>query len=653
MRPDYRSDIDGLRAIAVLLVVVFHAFPKYAPAGFIGVDIFFVISGFLISTLIYKDFNAGSFTLIGFYGRRIRRIFPALVVVVVSCTLVGAFILFPDEYRSLGIHIAGGAGFASNFLLLSETGYFDEAADLKPLLHLWSLGIEEQFYLVWPAVILLCARWRKDPFAVAALVFLGSFAWNVILSKTSPSAAFFLPTTRFWELMLGCLLASLVSRDQPHAGGFFGFRPLGGPQGPNIREVTACGGIALLMLSAVLIDKGQIWPGWWALLPTGATALLIVAGPTTIVARNILSNRVLVYIGLISFPLYLWHWPLLSFARIFHIREPTVLVKIAVVVAAFGLAAFTYQFIERPIRFGRPTSVKIVGSAVALGAAACIGFLIYVNAGFPQRYSPTARNLVPAPISPVATGCQQAKKDSVVLGAACYSNDKSDAPRVVLWGDSHASDLHHGFQDIRGRLGIFDLSTYFAHGCPPILSFNSAQAVHCRSFNDFVFQEISKIRPRTVVMAGRWELYRGINGWGLLEDDAIRSTISRLKSMGVSRVVVIGQLPLWFGSPWRIRARLLRTEPLRLLSGKIAIPVRDKSYLRPSTIQSDERMRAAVSGTGAIFVSPITTLCNRDGCLLVPDDGSDSPIGRDADGHLTPIGSRYFVDTNSSVLFEP
>ena len=212
MRPDYRSDIDGLRAIAVLLVVVFHAFPKYAPAGFIGVDIFFVISGFLISTLIYKDFNAGSFTLIGFYGRRIRRIFPALVVVVVSCTLVGAFILFPDEYRSLGIHIAGGAGFASNFLLLSETGYFDEAADLKPLLHLWSLGIEEQFYLVWPAVILLCARWRKDPFAVAALVFLGSFAWNVILSKTSPSAAFFLPTTRFWELMLGCLLASLVSR---------------------------------------------------------------------------------------------------------------------------------------------------------------------------------------------------------------------------------------------------------------------------------------------------------------------------------------------------------------------------------------------------------------------------------------------------------
>ena len=388
--------------------------------------------------------------------------------------------------------------------------------------------------------------------------------------------------------MLGCLLASLVSRDEPSAAGLFGFKPLdclSGLQGPKIREVAACCGIALLLLSVVLIDKGRIWPGWWALLPTSAAALLIVAGPTTIVARNILSNQVLVYIGLISFPLYLWHWPLFSFARIFHIREPTVLVKAAAIVAAFALAALTYRFIERPIRFGRPSSVKIVGTAVALGAVACVGLFVAVNAGFPLRYSPAAQNLVRAPISPVMTGCQQAfKTDSVVVGIACHSNDKGDAPRVVLWGDSYASDFHHGFQDIRGRLGIFDLSTYFAAACPPILSFNSVQVVHCRSFNDFVFQEIGKIRPRTVVMAGRWELYKGINGWGLLEDEAIRSTISHLKSMGVSRVVVIGQLPLWFGSPWRIRARLFRTEPLRLLSSEIAIPVRDMSYLRPSTI---------------------------------------------------------------------
>ena len=208
--PKHRADIDGLRAIAVLSVIGYHASPRWVVGGFIGVDIFFVISGFLISTIIFENLQRDSFSFIEFYSRRIRRIFPAFIIVLATCFAVGWFLLFPDEYKQLGKHIAGGAGFISNFILWKESGYFDDAADTKPLLHLWSLGIEEQFYIVWP--LLLWAAWKRNInwLTITVVIAVISFVLNIIIGKSDSVADFYAPQTRFWELSVGSLLAYLT-----------------------------------------------------------------------------------------------------------------------------------------------------------------------------------------------------------------------------------------------------------------------------------------------------------------------------------------------------------------------------------------------------------------------------------------------------------
>ena len=584
---------------------------------------------------------------------RIRRIFPALIVVLVACAAFGWAMLFPDEYQSLGKHIVAGAGFASNFLLLSEVGYFDQMTEFKPLLHLWSLGIEEQFYLVWPAVILVFARWKKDPFIAAAIICISSFASNVALSATNPSAAFYLPATRFWELMPGRMLASKMFRNEIGTGSEQGPKKLFGYPIEYYSSAAECAGwlgATLIVLSMVLINTQRSFPGWWALLPTVGTVLLIGAGPTASICRLVLSNRLLVYVGLISYPLYLWHWPLLSFARIFHFKEPSTLVKLALVGAAFALAALTYRFVEKPIRYGRPTPFKPTAITLALGLVGCAGALIYFHGGLAFRYSPEVQRLITGTDAPPQFACEQ---DASEFGVVCLENGKQNERGIVLSGDSHAASLGIGLLEARSQTRTFNLSIHASSGCPPVISFASAQRPTCKDFNDLVMQRIKSWKPQTVLMAAQWELYEGVGGWGMLDNDAIRSTVSRLKTMGVERVVVIGQFPVWFGVPWRIRARLLRTEPLRIFAGRArtSFPDRDKVYLRPATFQADERIRKALSGTAAIFVSPLPTLCNEDGCLLALQNERLEIVSKDTEGHLTAAGSRFFISANSEAIF--
>ena len=235
--------------------------------GFIGVDVFFVISGFLITRLIVVGLESGSFTLADFYARRIRRIFPALALVLTVSLVAGWLLLFPLDYRDLGKHVAAAAVFIANFTFLQEAGYFDTSSELKPLLHLWSLGVEEQFYIVWPVLMLLAWRWRYSPFLITAGLLVASFVWNVWLTGSNQLAAFYLPFTRFWELMLGGILAiaSLVAADR------------GGPSA-QVREALSQSGLALLIAATFLINRERAFPGWWALLPTVGTALLIFSG---------------------------------------------------------------------------------------------------------------------------------------------------------------------------------------------------------------------------------------------------------------------------------------------------------------------------------------------------------------------------------------
>ncbi len=335
VRHEYRPDIDGLRAIAVVSVVCFHAFPRRIAGGFIGVDIFFVISGYLISTIILSNLEQGSFSIVDFYRRRVRRIFPALVTVMLFCVVVGWLVLLQDEYRQLGGHLAGGAAFIQNFVLWGESGYFDNSPASKPMLHLWSLAIEEQFYIFWPLLLAVAwmRRWRF--MRIIAGIAVASFCVNVYLVHYNSTAAFYSPASRFWELMIGGSLA-YITLHRRHLISRYG----------NLQSAT---GVALVLAGLVLITRERAFPGWWALFPTFGAFLIISAGPGAWLNRRILSSRPFVWCGLISYPLYLWHWPLLSLASITRPGHDFKL-KAGLLIASVLLAALTYRYIELKVR---------------------------------------------------------------------------------------------------------------------------------------------------------------------------------------------------------------------------------------------------------------------------------------------------------------
>jgi len=432
--PKYRPDIDGLRAVAVLSVVGYHAAPGWIRGGFIGVDIFFVISGYLISSIIFGGLDAGEFSFAEFYARRVRRIFPALILVLSTSFAFGWFWLFDDEYKQLGEHIAAGAGFVSNFILLGERGYFDNAAETKPLLHLWSLGVEEQFYIVWPSMAWLAWRARLNPLIVVPLIAAASFALNVAQAADQPVVAFYSPLSRFWELLTGAMLAVWTLRKAS--------LPWGLCPSPNARAIFGAG---LVAAGLAVIDTSRNFPGWWALFPAMGAALLISAGPAAWFNRAVLSTPALVWVGLISYPLYLWHWPLLSFARIIEGGTPPAPVRLELVGLALALAWLTYRLVEKPIRYPRRGGEKAIALAALAGIVGLVGYNCYARDGLAFR-GPSATALKSGrdggDIGHAAFGCGLEGADSRLL-ATCVHDDRGAAVLALL-GDSKADALYRG-----------------------------------------------------------------------------------------------------------------------------------------------------------------------------------------------------------------
>lgn len=340
--PDrYRPDIDGLRAISIASVVLFHAIPSAMPGGFVGVDVFFVISGFLITGGMLQEIAAHKFGIWRFYLRRVLRIFPALIAMLAATCLAGWFLMLAEDYRLLGGHVIAGALFWSNLAAMLETGYFAHASALNPLLHLWSLGIEEQFYLLWPILVVASTRLRRLPIVLTAL-FVVSLIASIALAHHAPS--FYSPFTRFWELLAGA--AVVAGRSNTFRRRF----------APARRNASSLLGLALIGAAIVLVHGGAPYPGWRAMLPVGGAALLLIAGPATWVNRHILAARPMVWIGLISYPLYLWHWPLLSFANLARGSWPRPDSAIELIAVAILLSVATYRLVERPLRFAPPST---------------------------------------------------------------------------------------------------------------------------------------------------------------------------------------------------------------------------------------------------------------------------------------------------------
>jgi peptidoglycan/LPS O-acetylase OafA/YrhL len=493
--PKYRPDIDGLRAIAVLSVVIYHAFPNALKAGFMGVDIFFVISGYLISSIIFENLDRGSFSFGQFYGRRIKRIFPALTLVLLSCLVFGWFGLLGDEFKQLGKHMAAGAGFVSNFFLWQESGYFNNAAETKPLLHLWSLAIEEQFYIAWPLIVWV--TWKRK--ALFLTVFIGlivaSLAYNVHHVRLDPTATFFSPATRIWELLAGVLLA------------YVRVRPTAWQPTQRQLQIASSLGVALLAIGFYRIDRSRPYPGTWALLPILGSFCLIFAGPTAWFNRFVLSNRVLVWVGLISFPLYLWHWPILSLMRIVESGAPEPYFRNIALVLSVLLAWMTYYFVEKPIRSDGKSRLKIAVLSTLIAALGIAGFVIFQNNGVPTRAAAQINGVNTWDNLTFATPCKFITAGPNHDDWCNIGNAPSKPPTTVLIGDSVGNNFAPMLQSYSEQAG----NTSFV--------FRQFGRGYCHGFAEIGYENCQELVKEThayiektpsidtVILAANWPLY--------------------------------------------------------------------------------------------------------------------------------------------------
>jgi peptidoglycan/LPS O-acetylase OafA/YrhL len=625
--PKYRPDIDGLRAVAVLLVIGFHAFPKAVPGGFIGVDVFFVISGFLISTLLASAFSkpgASAGSIIGtFYSRRVRRIFPSLITVLVACYGLGLLVMLPGEFKELSMHILGSAAFCLNLMLAGASGYFATGAAQLPLLHVWSLGVEEQFYLVWPLLVWFAVRRRISLAWTAGVLGAVSFAWCLLKTPDSAAGDFFLPQMRFWELSIGSVTAALYSP----------LRARMARMGPAAAAVLAnrlsIAGAVLIALGLAVISDRLNLPDGWSLLPTVGTALLILAGASAWINRRVLSLTGLVGIGLISYPLYLWHWPLLAFARLAAAQGDVPAVKIPVIVLSFVLAVATYRLVETPLRRGGRAFGKTMGLLLAAALVGNLGYYTYARDGFPARFPRLVQDL--SNFSYDFAG--EWRERSYFLDPAQDERDfrrsadesRKDRPTLYLWGDSHAADLYPGY---RARLGErFNVLERTASATPPLLGRDIPRRPNGRRINDFIFDSIRREKPDTVVLSANWCEC----AWREVGD-----TIAALQGLGIRRIVVVGPKPQWTGGLPRALFRHIEGHRFE------EIPLRLKDGLSAEPARVDAEMGPFCRKLGVAYVSPCAILGGRDGFLTRTGPTADTLVSFDY-GHLTRAGSVYLV----------
>ncbi|MGQ0618715.1 MAG: acyltransferase family protein [Panacagrimonas sp.] len=623
-----RHDIDGLRALAVLPVVAFHGGIDQAPGGFVGVDVFFVISGYLIGAIILGAVQRGTFSYLGFYERRIRRIAPALLGMIAATVVAGYFVLLPGEYRGLSVSALAALASVSNFYFWATTDYFAPGTE-EPLLHTWSLAVEEQFYILLPPLLVLVTRYfplRVKAVVVATIV--ASFVISVILVEGSPTAAFYSPFSRTWELMLGVLLAMGL--------------PLSGNQ--KSREAAAVLGAILIVLSVLFMTKSTPFPGVAALAPALGAALIIWAGEsgTTRVGR-VLSMRPMVWIGLISYSLYLWHWPVLFFVRMTGLpfaEGERAVVNLTAIALSFPVAWLSWRYIEQPFRVGQSSlDRKAVFRLAAVGGA---GFLMILSAlvaldGLPGRFSGEALRL--ASFGENRGGDRQAQRlnkcfvrDSETGGRDTVDLDfclarKPDRKNYVLIGDSHGSAIRSGLAAQNPEAHLMMLG---ATGCRPTMVHSRDDSPRCTRIMDSIFAALlGPAEFDAVIIAGRWRP---------IDLPRVRQVIETLRERG-HRVIVLGPIVEYdTGLP-------------RLLALAVEYDRKDlpAQHLKRKLWKLDADLAKVVRDSGAEYASLIGLICP-DQCTTYAPDGT--PLQFDY-GHLAKAGSSYVAQRMRETLQLP
>jgi peptidoglycan/LPS O-acetylase OafA/YrhL len=628
----------------VLAVVAFHAFPQVLPGGFVGVDVFFVISGYLISGILFSDLQRGQFTYREFYVRRMRRIFPALALVLAACLVFGWLVLLDAEYTQLGGHAAAGAGFIANLALWRESGYFDRAAELKPLLHLWSLGIEEQFYFVWPLALALAWR-RRWTGAVLATVTLGSFALGVWWSRHFIVGAFYLPVPRFWELALGGLLAwhtKAYGRESPSDTrgikkctgwraqfpvSMFEITELDGGRisftmSANLLSVA---GLLLLLLSMTWFDATTRFPGVRAMVPTLGTVLVILAGEQAWLNRTLLAHPWMVFIGLISYPLYLWHWPLLVFGRVLWSEIPPVVVRMMLVLISVVLASATYTWLEKPVR-RMAESHNPRRASVLVALASFMAFIGFSGVAVEKGYIPARLHMLSsvseATLDWDYPGDDKARWQGTQDGTVLFFGDsyiQQYFPRIRRLVEKHAGNHR-------------TVRFYTNEGCAPAPGITRKSIRNCGTFATKGFRLAQQEDVVEVIVGGSWlgmvegadRYFEGDPQERVIDFDGsdgvqvfskLAQELARLKAMGKQVHLVLNPPGGKMADPTNpIKNRLVALPRLIFHS----IPMQ-AHIARTQTINL--KMRAVAAHAGIPVLDPAEWLCSSSECAVTDANG--------------------------------
>ena len=643
----YRADIDGLRAVAVLPVVLFHAGLAWLSGGYVGVDVFFVISGFLITGIIAREMAEKRFSILEFYRRRARRIFPALTVMTVATLVVAYFLLTPNEYVSVAESATAVSVFSSNFYFWKNVSYFQSAAEVRPLLHTWSLAVEEQYYVFFPLLLWLLNLSRRRLAGLLWLVAIGSLALSIAMVAWKPSAAFYLLPTRAWELMLGGLLA-------------LGLIP--GPKRESITTVASLLGVALILTPVILYTSATPFPGLAAVPPVVGTMLIIWAGGSGPIGRA-LSWSPVVAVGQASYSIYLWHLPIFAFAEYLVANRLTVAAGLALSALSVLLGFLSLRFIELPFRRSGPRAARERQALIAfcgMPLIAALGIIVMLTNGAPNRLSPSARQIIDAPNDKTRHHAECMTLDARVIPAAeaCHLGQAGAIPEALLLGDSHSMVTATALEEAALRRRKSFLFAAVAD-CPSGLGFQvvteerSSSLGYCATYNrEMLTLALESPNIRTVVISSRWTNWRigePANSADFpspppLLRDALGSASSPNENKAKwergfllliaklvaaeKKVVIVGPLPEpQFNVPHRLHVQSFGIAPPIHAIAKAHYQLRHRAILE---------FFDTIKEPGVSFVWPVRMICKDDTCPIIENG---KPVYFDHN-HLSVYGAR-------------
>lgn len=621
---EYRPDIDGLRAIAVLMVLAVHASPASLPNGYVGVDLFFVISGYLITSILRREIAQDQFSIRDFYVRRINRIFPALVLVLLVCLLAGPALMYAGEYQQMGKSALFSVLFSANVHFYLESGYWDVASKLKPLLHLWSLGVEEQFYLLWPVLVLWAHRTRRSVVNVSLVVVFASLVVNLVLTSKNQAAGFYLPFGRLWELAAGGRVACIAWLRAPAESG------VENPEGRALRNILGWAGMGLLVATQLSFMESTAFPGFYVVPVVLAGAMLILAGPQASFNRRVLSHPVAVYIGKISYPLYLWHWPLLVFVRLLGDGQWSSSHRNLAVLTSVVLAMLTYHAMEKPLAT-RVARRNLLAMGL-LGLMAVAGVLAWMGSA----------GKVPLTAAPYVNAALPAYDKPLIQSQG----------RIALIGDSNAGHLEYGLSPLYGDR----LDVAATPGWPYLdgVRYRSGFVPHPEHVGTPEMTEATLRRieadpeVRLVVLSNVYSIYftgnslRSIGGAGHTETSAqayergLQRTLQRLLAKH-KKVVLVKTIPIQSpllnvtGCADGVRP-ILRRRPAECVRSRQAVEAERQDY---------EAMleRVAAQVEGVTLFNTFDVLCDVQSCY-VNRNGIQMYVDS---GHFTTAGSQLMA----------